>query len=192
MLSQSELHNVLTDLVGQLKRNVDKVPLEILQTKYAKGYNALVDSIWQAGQQMMDAIFRECLPLPVKEDAADTPDYQKAADAIRAREKEAGAYDRMRAALIDRQDISEFYDHVTKLWEALFTEAWEPYMNRHCRWVGKPDNRWIYCDIFNAWWYQEPKYEHLGHWITKTGERAPIPCYKPSIGPDPMRKEVTA
>lgn len=188
MLDYNELHNVLTDLVGQLKRNVDKVPLEILQTKYAKGYTALTDSIWQAGQQMIDAIFSGFLPLPVKEDAPDTPAYREKAKAIEAREKEAGTFDRMRGALIDRQDLQEFYDLVMKYWEAVFTEAWEPYMNQHCRWVGKPENRWIYCDIFKAWWYQEPKYENLGHWIIQNGERAPIPCYQPNIGPDPMKE----
>lgn len=192
MPTYNDLHYVLEAQIGQLKRNLENVPLEQLQTKYRKAYQRIIDSIWEAGQQMIAAIFEGYLPLPTKEDALDTPAYQEAVKSIEARERSAGAFDRMKEALIDRQDLQGFYDLVMKYWEAVYTEAWEPYMNRHCRWVGKPENRWIYCDIFKAWWYQNPKYPNLGHWITKTGERAPIPAYQPSIGTDPIKKEETA
>ena len=188
MLDYNDLHNVLQKLVDQLRKNVENVPMEQLQTKYRKSYQRLTESIWEAGQQMITAIFDGYLPLPVNEELPDTEEYRGQAKAIEEREKKAGICDRMREALLDRQDLQAFYDEIVDYWEKVFTEAWEPYMNRHCRWVGPQNNRWIYCDVFKAFWKQDPHYSNLGHWIDSDGKRVPVPAYNPTIGPDPGKE----
>lgn len=190
MPTYDELQNVLTDLVGQLKRNVENVPEELLRTKYQRAYKALTDKIRKTGQMMVNVIFEEFMPLPIREDAADTSEYKKTLAAIEEREgQQGGVISQMQDALLKQQDIENFYDLTVKYWQVIYYEAWEPYFLRHCRWVGKPDERRIYCDLFRASWQPYPKYKKLGHWILQNGERAPVPSYYPEIGPDPMREE---
>lgn len=193
MLSYFEQDRVLHNLVDQLKRNVDNVPLEQLQTRYRKAYTALVNGIWEVGDPLVEQTLEFCLTLPVKEDLHDTPTLLNHLDLIKREErKPGGLYDQMRAALVDRQDVGEYYELIAKLWERLYSEAYQPYLTRHCHWTGKPGNRWIYNEIADAWWLQAKGDDpDNGKWIKNDYTWAGFPSYPPKLGPDKQKEERT-
>ena len=155
---------------AKLKNNRANVPLEILQTQYAKSYTALVDDIidfagWFTAEYIKS--LSDCWPISDR-DTAGNEWLQKKQAAILQRERHPGGlYDQQVAALVDRLDLDRFYDLVWRLYNRLETEAFDPYWQRHCRWVGQPGNRWVYNDIIKKFWYPPGKSENWpdGVWM---------------------------
>lgn len=155
---------------AKLKNNREKVPLETLQAKYAKSYQALVNSI-KAYAEWFTAEYIKCLsnswPLS-EQDTVGNEWLQKKQAAVLQRERQSGGlYDQQIVALVDRLDLDGFYYLVWQLYNRLEVEAFDPYWQRHCRWVGQSENRWIYNDIIKKFWYPPGKSEHWpnGVWI---------------------------
>lgn len=170
----------------RLQQNREKVPLDQLQTRYAKAYNALVADL-QADADWYAARYLETLAFPRHpKDKAGNEWLDRRIDAILEEERRPGGrVERYRAALIDNLDRQGFEQLVWEIYDRLSREAFDPYWQRHCRWAGPPDNRWIYNDIFKKWWYGPERRGEgkTGFWINKdyTGEDTRFP---PNIGGD--------
>ena len=154
----------------RLKKNREKVPLEQLRTRYADAYNALVAEV-QAGADWYAGAYISLLvghfPRHPK-DAAGNEWLDRKIAAIRAEEeKPGGRVERYRAALIDRLDMEEYRQLVWEIYNRLEVEAFDPYWQRHNRWVGEPGRRrWIYNDIIRKyWWPKTEGYPASGCWI---------------------------
>ncbi len=138
----------------KLKHNREKVPLEVLQTRYARAYNTLVaevecDADWWAKRYL------EVLAFPRHpQDTAGNEWLDKRIAAILQEERQPGGrVERYKAALVQDLNRDAFEQLVWEIYDRLLREAFDPYWQRHCRWAGEPGNRWIYNDIFKKWWY---------------------------------------
>lgn len=176
---------------AKLQHNREKVPLEKLKTEYAKPYNALVNEIikdadWFADEYLNTLSF----PLDGKDEAGNAWFYKKYAAILKEENQPGGLRDQWRAALIDKLDRPAFEDLVYRRYERCLKEAFDPYWQRHNRWVGEPGNRWIYNDIFEKFWYPPHDNPKLGvqvggMWIKNDYTDGDV-RFPPNIGPDPM------
>lgn len=150
----------------RLQHNREKVPLDQLRTRYAKAYNALVVELGQDADWFA-ARYRECLAFPMHpEEKAGNDWLEKRIAAILEDEKKPGGrVERYRAALIDHMDRAEFEQLVFEIYDRLEREAFAPYWNRHCCWVGEAGKRWIYNDIFKKFWLPSCEQYPGGGWI---------------------------
>ena len=156
----------------RLKRNREQVPLQKLQTTYAEPYNALVAEItayadWYAEQYLGTLLPH--LPRHPKDTAGNEWLDKRIAAILQQEARPGGLVEKRRAALIDRLDKEEFELAVYQIYERCLEEAFDPYWQRHNRWVGKPENRWIYNDIIERFWLPPGKDAHWpdGAWIDK-------------------------
>ena len=173
----------------KLKANREKVPLEILRTKYAAPYEATVKAVLEGADWFADEYIR-VLDFPRHPaDKAANEWLQRKIDAIIKQEaKPGGLVEQYRAALIDRLDMDEYHDLVWRRYDRLLREAFDPYWQRHNRWTGKPGNRWIYNDIFKKFWHPPCEKYPSGGWINSdyTGWDGRFP---PNIGEDTQCNE---
>lgn len=64
--------------------------------------------------------------------------------------------------------MEEYRQLVWEIYNRLEVEAFDPYWQRHNRWIGPPDRRWIYNDIIKKfWWPKKEKYPASGCWINQ-------------------------
>lgn len=171
----------------KLKANREKVPLEILRTKYAAPYEATVKAVLEGADWFADEYIR-VLDFPRHPaDKAGNEWLQRKIDAIIKQEaKPGGLVEQYWAALIDRLDRDEYETLVWKRYDRLLREAFDPYWQRHNRWTGKPGNRWIYNDIFKKWWYSPERRGNgatCGYWINSDYTGSDM-RYPPGIGDD--------
>ena len=173
---------------GRLKRNREQVPLEKLKTTYAKRYNALVAEVtagadWFAGKCL--ELLAGFLPRHPR-DTAGNEWLEKRIAAIAAEEaRPGGLVERRMAALLDRLDMDEFRDLIYRQYARYEREAFDPYWQRHNRWVGPPDNRWIFNDIIASFWLSpgtDPSWPE-GAWIN-TKREVYTTNWPPAIGED--------
>lgn len=153
----------------KLKHNREKVPLQQLQTKYARAYNTLVAEI-EDGAAWFHRKYLELLAFPTHpNDTAGNEWLAKRIAAIEAEEKKPGGLaDQFHAALIDRMDLDEYENLVYRSYERRLREAFDPYWQRHNKWVGPPERRWIYNDIIKKfWWPKTEGYPASGCWINQ-------------------------
>lgn len=177
---------------GKLKRNREQIPLEKLETTYGKSYKALIASLTEAADWFADRYLQTIAdhwPRHPKDEAGNVQ-LNKATAAIIAEENRPGGLrDRWREAIIAHLDRDEFENLAWERYARCEREAFGPYWERHCRWVGPPGNRWIYNDIIACFWLQpgaSPKWPS-GAWIT-TKREVYTTNWPPSIGADTMQQ----
>ena len=134
----------------KLKANREKVPLEILRTKYAAPYEATVKAVLEGADWFADEYIR-VLDFPRHPaDKAGNEWLQRKIDAIIKQEaKPGGLVEQYWAALIDRLDRDEYETLVWKRYDRLLREAFDPYWQRHCFRLA---SGWIYNDILRKFW----------------------------------------
>ena len=156
---------------ARLKLNREKVPLEQLRTRYAKAYNATVAEVEAGAAWFADTYIKLLVDHSPRhqKDTAGNEWLDRRLAAIRAEEeKPGGRVERYRAALIDRLDMEEYRQLVWEIYNRLEVEAFDRYWQRHNRWIGPPDRRWIYNDIIKKfWWPKKEKYPASGCWINQ-------------------------
>lgn len=170
------------DDFARLQQNREKVPLEQLRTRYVKAYNALVAEV-QAGADWYAATYINLLVghFPIHpQDAAGKDWLWKKLNAILEEERRPGGrFELYRAALMERLDRPAFEQLVWEIYNRLEVEAFDPYWQRHNKWVGEPGKRWIYNDITRKFWLgPERRGEGKpGFWINSdyTGEDSRFP-----------------
>lgn len=96
-----------------------------------------------------------------------------------------GLRDQWRAALIDRLDRAEFEELVWRRYDLCEKKAFDPYWKRHNRWVGPPENRWIFNDIICRFWLPPGADANWpnGVWLNTKSE-VYSSNWPPNIGPD--------
>ena len=169
---------------ARLQSNREKVPMEQLTTKYAAAYNALVKWLEEYAEWVTAEYLKLCA-VPIKpEDKVGNEWLAKKSNAILAEErKPGGLYQRIRDSLIEDLNQEEFEMNVWRLWDRLEKEAYDPYLQRYNRWIGKPGNRWIYNSLFDAYWLPDPEYSEGGYWIDVNRKYKRM-NYPPKIGAD--------
>ena len=179
---------------AKLQHNREKVPLERLQTEYARPYNALVEELKKDADWFADK-WLEALTFPThpKDEAGNEWLFKKMAAILKEENQPGRLRDQWQSALIDKLDRPAFDDLVNRRYERLLNEAFDPYWQRHCRWAGEAGNRWIYNDIFKKWWWPPHDDRKLGGhvgglWINS--DYTGFDCrYPPNIGPDPLTQQ---
>lgn len=153
---------------AKLKNNRQNIPLGQLTTRYAKAYNGLVKWIEEYAEWFTE-MYITTLALPEHpNDHAGNEWLHRKIERIKEDErKPGGLYQQIRDALIVDLDEETFELKVYRLFERLVKEAWDPYQQRFNKWVGKPDNRWIYNSLFDAFWKVDPEVTEGGYWIDK-------------------------
>lgn len=172
----------------RLKINREKIPLEQLTTRYERAYTALTDDVRAGAKWYTDNYIQTMVatwPLYEKDEAENAWLEKKKASILRQEHQSGGLYDQQVAALLDKLDLDSFYDLVYQLYARLETEAFDPYWQRHNRWVGKPGNRWIYNDIIKRFWYPPGKSDRWPKGVWMDNEyHAYMTCHPPHIQPD--------
>ncbi len=170
----------------KLQKNREKVPLRILQSRYAKAYETLVQEVRSDADWFADA-YLGSLSFPRHTDDAEGNAWlDRKIDAILQEESSPGGLaDQYKAALIDRLDWDEYMTLVWKRYDRLYIEAFSPYWKRHCHWTGAPGKRRIYNDIWEAYWVPQEGIMDGGYWIGENSAGRKRWYHPPQIGGDP-------
>ncbi len=151
---------------AKLQHNRQQVPLDQLRTRYAKAYNALLAEVREGADWFADAYIRVLsFPRHPKDTAGNDWLDKRIAAILEEEHRPGGLVERYRAALLDRLDREEYEQLVWERYDRLLREAFDPYWQRHCRWVGEPGKRWIYNDIFKKFWLPPCEQYPGGGWI---------------------------
>ncbi len=117
------LREELSKLLTTLKHNLEKVPLEVLKTKYKKGYDTLCVSIKRSAS---DYAKRTALcGIRIHEDYLD-----EAADVINGTIERCGILKLLSKAAFSHQDIDEFDSLIGTLREKIL-DGLEPFYRKH-------------------------------------------------------------
>ena len=192
-MTDAEMMKKFHSDLKRLKENREKVPIELLTTRYKKGYDALLEELrhdadWYADLYLFSFNFPRC-----SEDEAGSLEVDARIRAIIQEENEPGRLrDQWRIALTEHMDEEELLDLSWKRYDRCLQEAYMPYFNRHCRWVGPSDNRWIYSEILRKWW-RPPRHDSRlgqrpGAWINRDYTEQDM-RFPPDIGPDPLSEK---
>ncbi len=169
---------------AQLQRNREKVPLDQLQTRYSKAYNALVTEVTTGADWFADThnqLLVGTFPRRSDDHAGNEWLDRKIAAILEEERRPGGLVERYRAALLDHLDRGEYERLVYQRYDRLLRDAFDPYWQRHCFWTGPPGNRWIYNDIIRKFWQAKDKTNPTdGCWINSdyTGQD---PRFPPNI-----------
>lgn len=167
----SEKYQHFRELHDKLIRNRQQVPLEVLTTKYATGYKKMVDELTELADWWARCYFQE-LSFPTNPaDKAGNEWLERKIESIKVEESQPGGLvEQYRKALIDDLSEEKYQELVWRIYDRMDREAFEPYQQRYNRWIGPPENRWIYNGLFKAYWKPVPDYEDGGYWINQQGE----------------------
>lgn len=174
---------------GKLQRNRQQVPLEKLETTYAKSYKALISRLTEAADWFADRYLQtltEHWPGHPKDTAGNEWLERKVAAIIEEENQAGGLRDKWRLALVAHLDREEFEQLVYERYARCEQEAFDPYWQRHNHWTGEPGNRWIYNDILRRFWLppgRKPDFPN-GAWID-SNYKVYTSNWPPAIGADP-------
>ena len=174
---------------ARLKNNREKIPLDQLTTRYAKAYNALVAELEEFAEWFTVEYIKTLAIKRHPKDEAGNDLLQKKIDSILEDErKPGGLYQQLRDALIIDLDREKFEDRVWRIHDRLMREAYDPYQQRFNKLVGKPDNRWIYNSLFDAFWKDSSEVPEGGYWTDKDGKCKGF-WYPPRLDPEAQKEE---
>lgn len=174
---------------GKLQRNRQQVPLEKLETTYAKSYKALIGRLTEAADWFADRYLQTLMehwPRHPKDTAGNEWLEQKVAAIIEEENQAGGLRDKWRLALVAHLDREEFEQLVFERYARCEQEAFDPYWQRHNRWTGETRNRWIYNDIIRRFLLppgRNPDFPN-GAWIDSSYQ-VYTSSWPPDIGADP-------
>lgn len=114
--------------LSRLKNNRNTVPLEVLQTKYAKPYNKLLADIREYAEWFLQEYLQVLSPylLPEKKEANDWL-RQKVAQIMREERSIGGKFAEGTFALLNDCNRDTFEVKVWEISERLASEAYRPY-----------------------------------------------------------------
>lgn len=137
---------------GLLLRNRTQAPLELLQTKYAKGYNRLVSEVEEGADWFFNWFLKHYAFQKFPRHPLDTEGnawLEKRMQGILLDEnRPGGRREKYIAALIDHLNMDEYEQIVWEVLDRMEQEAYYPYWMRHCYRRGGR----IWSDIFYCWW----------------------------------------
>lgn len=114
---------------GKLQRNRQQVPLEKLETTYAKSYKALIGRLTEAADWFADRYLQTLMehwPRHPKDTAGNEWLERKVADIIEEENQAGGLRDKWRLALVAHLDREEFEQLVFERYARCEQEAFDP------------------------------------------------------------------
>jgi hypothetical protein len=184
-MSSEERFDQMEAAFKKLCQNREQIPLEVLQTRYAKAYRQLVDELKGHVRWYIDDMaalrFRRC------DDAGSQKANEwldKRFDRIKQEEQQPGkAYEQMYEGLIGNLSVDEFMEASNTVFQRM-EQPYQKYWDAHCTWTGSPENRWIYNAILKKFWLPSwPDYFPDGCWINNDYSD-PWPYRPPQIRED--------
>ena len=115
--------------VGQLKKNREKVSLELLKTKYQKPYEALLHSIKELAEQILVARLQKDLVIRMDDEGDKL--IEEINKAIERETEPSGIMKRISQALYKEYDVEKFEDCVEEM-RILLWNLWIPYWQNYC------------------------------------------------------------
>ncbi len=170
----------------RLKLNRERVPLEVLETRYAKGYAALRREVWHWGDWYITAYFNALRrPFHPADEEGNRRVHEQAAAILREEYGPGGLIEQSRAALLDRLDRDEFELLIWRIYDRAEREAYLPYWRSHCRRTG-PDGRFFSDIIQKLWWPKEEEGPGFltGFWGDENRKYDRLWTYPPVESPD--------
>lgn len=122
--------------VQRLKSNDEKVPKELLKTKYQKPYKALKDSIVKVATKILNERMIE--GIIIRDDAAGQ-NLIKQIQALIKQKQEAGQSKELGRILCKEYDTEKFLQEVEKIHTAIWN-LWIPYWQEYCCIYATPEN----------------------------------------------------
>lgn len=152
----------------RLKANREKIPIEVLITRYNRTYNALCDAVRDEG----DWYLRTHV-LALTEDYPQIPDeaenlalIEKISGIVRREMGPGGLRDTAQSALVGSLDLQAFYKVCQDLYTRVETEAFLPFFRRYCK---PAAGGWTYNSLINCYWRRSDKVPD-GAWVRKNEE----------------------
>lgn len=162
-----ERSNQLECTFEKLLKNREKVPLEVLKTRYAKAYGQLVSELEGHARWYIDWLIKTGFPK-----CESSTEWNKRLDStiarIREEEQQPGkSYERACKALIDDLDFPAFFREGSIPYQRIEAEFYQRYWDHHCIWTGPQNNRWVYNAITKKFWLPSWPENHYpdGCWI---------------------------
>lgn len=126
--------------IEKLKKNREHVPEDLLRTKYAKGYNKLLEEIREGTEAMVRYMLISGLLIEADwDDSENNPDGKKAVDDLITRiestinlAKIAGTFRRISYAATRDYDPEAAMELAESIRETIDREAYAPYWEKHC------------------------------------------------------------
>lgn len=117
--------------VERLRKNREKVPIQILKTKYAKPYKELLNQIsQQAKDVLIQVIFSHAF---IEQDQAGFQEYVRVSNEIAAEETRKGTFRELGRILSREYDVDKFLEEACRrIWPRVWYEAYGPYWLKHC------------------------------------------------------------
>lgn len=174
---------------GKLQRNRQQVPLEKLETTYAKSYKALIGRLTEAADWFADRYLQTLMehwPRHPKDTAGNEWLEQKVAAIIEEENQAGGLRDKWRLALWPTSTGRNSSSWSSSDTPGASRKPSTPTGQRHNRWTGETRNRWIYNDIIRRFWLppgRNPDFPN-GAWIDSSYQ-VYTSSWPPDIGADP-------
>ena len=169
---------------GKLQRNRQQVPLEKLETTYAKSYKALIGRLTEAADWFADRYLQTLMehwPRHPKDTAGNEWLEQKVAAIIEEENQAGGLRDKWRLALVAHLDREEFEQLVYERYARCEQEP-RSLLAAPQPLDGRAGDRWIYNDILRRFWLppgRKPDFPN-GAWIDSTTRSTPATGHRPS------------
>lgn len=167
----------------KLKHNREKVPLDQLQTRYAKSYEALLEELRKDADWFIDTYLRTVGFVVAKDDEEAVAALRRRIDRILEEEREPGRlYSQAYAALIDQLDREAFEEKVWEIYHSLDTDAYDAYVQRFNQYPA--DGGKIYNSLINGYWDPHSPRCNRPCWVDETG------LYRSDDHPPIQRKDL--
>ena len=153
---------------AKLVTNREKVPLELLETRYKAAYGRLCRWLSDFADWYIDEAVRTFVKnlWTAPEDTVGAEDLRRKAEAIRAEEKRpGGTYEATRRALLLELDKEAAESGALRICGRISREAYAPYVGRFNRTVGILHRPHIYNSLFKAFWFPRTDIPEGGFWV---------------------------
>lgn len=138
--------------VEKLKKNREKVPLEVLKTKYKIPYSALLQEIKTKTEKVLLQFLVGGLPFK-KGEGSEVQAFIQRVNKILAEEKAAGTFREISRAVFAEYDPEKALEvAAAKVWPRIWFEAYSPYWIRHCI---RQEGGDVWNDLIEMRWHDE-------------------------------------
>jgi len=135
--------------IERLQKNREKVPEDVLKTKYAKPYEKLIQTLKeQTGAMIAWAAVPD--NLPVLDDQEDIEAIATRAQGIINLHRIMGTYKRIEHAVFSEYSPGQAFLMASKIRDEIERDAYGPYWEKHCNL--RKDGTEIYNDIVGMIW----------------------------------------
>lgn len=138
------------DKLRKLRINREKVPLQVLQTKYKEPYRQLLQEIKKLSEEILKSFVFGGMKFDL-ENESELKEFISAAQAVIDQEEEVGTFQEISQAVFQEYDAEKMLDIAARkiLWRVWY-EAYAPYWIKHC--ILQCDGNVIWNDLIKMKW----------------------------------------